>query len=263
MGTDGPDGIRPALGVGQLRRAAPDPRRGGARPPREVEREDAPLAGQVADADFSPVRPRRLEADRQAKTDAAAVPTALRVRSEQLLDLPGGQTSALILDVEQDAVGRHAGRQRDRAPLPGELERVVEGVGRASPVSAAREGCPGYISPKYGPRCPLSTVTGRAVRVDHFQRRTPPAPARSRARQVCRPSLVPALYASPSCSWTGCSASSTSSSGPAPEPAAAPRFPSPGDRDRRPRSAHPGARDAGGGAGPRAGAVRVVRKGSR
>ena len=104
---------------------------------------------QVAHANLPVAGLRSPEADRESEADAAAIPTSLRAGREQVRDLPLRQAAALVLDVEEDTVRSHAGRQRDGAAFLRELECVVQRIGDGcdqdgttpSTVSTSLTGC--------------------------------------------------------------------------------------------------------------------------
>jgi hypothetical protein len=96
---------------------------------RQIECEDAPLAGEVADANLTPVRLGSLETDGEPETESAAVSVSLLERTKQLLRLARREAAALVLDLEEDAVCGSARRQGDLAMGASELERVLEKIG--------------------------------------------------------------------------------------------------------------------------------------
>jgi hypothetical protein len=60
--------------------------------------------------DLAGVRLGCLVADGEAEPHPAPVPASLGERCEQLFDLSRGETTAFVLDVEEDALGSDVGR---------------------------------------------------------------------------------------------------------------------------------------------------------
>lgn len=94
----------------------------------QVDREDASPVGEVPRIDPSIVRFRTPSAEGETKADTGAIRAALLERKKQLVDISARQTAALVLDLDEHALGTRANPERDGRLRPGELEGVLEKV---------------------------------------------------------------------------------------------------------------------------------------
>ena len=72
-----------------------------------------PSSRQVARIDPAVVRFNAPSAEGEAKTQAGSIGAALLERAEELVDVPARQTAALVLDLDEHALGAGADPQRD------------------------------------------------------------------------------------------------------------------------------------------------------
>ena len=96
--------------------------------PRQVDGEHASLARKVARIDPTVIRFSAPSAEGETKTDAGSIGAALLERAKELVDVSTRQTAALILDLDEHALGAGANPERDGGPRPGELEGVLQKV---------------------------------------------------------------------------------------------------------------------------------------
>src|SRR5579859_1484001 len=95
---------------------------------RQIDREDASLAGKIADAKLALHRLDGLQTDREPKPQATPVRTSLVERLQEALCFAGWQAAAPVLDLDEDTC-RGGGRpEGDRGAGERELERVLEQV---------------------------------------------------------------------------------------------------------------------------------------
>src|ERR1700687_4337746 len=67
--------------------------------------------------------------DGQAEPESGSVGGALRERQEHGVREPGGQTAAMVLDVDPDSIAISVGAQRHLGVRHGELERILQKIG--------------------------------------------------------------------------------------------------------------------------------------
>jgi hypothetical protein len=72
--------------------------------PRKVDGENTPRARNVADTENSIIRLDATPTDCEPESETGFVRAALRKRQEHFLCVAGWQTTAMILDVDQDAI---------------------------------------------------------------------------------------------------------------------------------------------------------------
>src|SRR6202171_600794 len=96
---------------------------------RQYDGENAALAGHVLHLAAAAVHADALAGDGQTEAEAGLVDSAPLEGTEPLLRLAGRQTTALVLDLDEDATPVLARAQRDVALGVGELERVLQEVG--------------------------------------------------------------------------------------------------------------------------------------
>src|SRR4029450_13019870 len=111
--------------VGTLRRKDHN---GGKGLPREGDGGHAFPPRQGARMDPAPIRLRAPSAEGGAKTDAGSIGAALLERAKQLVDIPTRQAAALVLDLDEHALGACANPECDGGPRPRELEGVLQKV---------------------------------------------------------------------------------------------------------------------------------------
>src|SRR6185369_2354144 len=93
------------FGTSRLPRSARD------RDPGQIDREDTARARHVAHSNFASVQLHAGSADSEAKPESRAIDAALLERAKERVDLSRGQATALILDVNKNAIG---GRMRSK-----------------------------------------------------------------------------------------------------------------------------------------------------
>jgi hypothetical protein len=103
-------------------------RHGGKWLPRQVDGEHASSPRQVARIDPAIVRFSAPSAEGEAKTYAGAIGAALLERAKELVGIPAWQAAALVLDLDEHALGACANPECDGRPRPRELEGVLEKV---------------------------------------------------------------------------------------------------------------------------------------
>src|ERR1700682_5044332 len=80
---------------------------------RQLDREDAALAGHVHDPNLAAVRVDALAADGKTKPEAGLVGAAPIERTEQPLRLARRQTAALVFDLDEDSISLLERAHRD------------------------------------------------------------------------------------------------------------------------------------------------------
>src|SRR5687767_13466029 len=90
--------------------------------PRQIDREDASSAGDVADAENAVHRLDADATDRQSESQAGLVRVALLERQKQLIRVAWWQAAAVIPDVDPDPIGGGVRAQRDVSVVARELE---------------------------------------------------------------------------------------------------------------------------------------------
>ena len=103
-------------------------RDGGNWLPRQVDGEHASSTREVARIDPAIVRFSAPSAEGETKTHAGSIGAALLERAKELVDIPTRQTAALVLDLDEHALGACANPERDARPRPCELEGVLQKV---------------------------------------------------------------------------------------------------------------------------------------
>jgi len=101
---------------------------GGKWLPRQVDGENASSPRQVSRIDPALVRFSAPSAESETKAHAGSIGAALLERAKQLVDVSTGQAAALILDLDEHALGVCANRERHGGPRPRELEGVLQQV---------------------------------------------------------------------------------------------------------------------------------------
>lgn len=84
---------------------------------RDIDDEDAALAGHVADPDLAVVRPNGAAGDRQPQPQARAVAAAAVAKCLEQIVLAGRDAAALVLGFDQQPVALAAHPQSDDIPL--------------------------------------------------------------------------------------------------------------------------------------------------
>jgi hypothetical protein len=97
--------------------------------PRQLDGEDAPLVRQIPHAERAAHGLDAPAADGEPETQAGPVDAPLLEGVKEILDLARREAAALVLDLDEDAIGGRARPQRDVAVGAAELERVLEQVG--------------------------------------------------------------------------------------------------------------------------------------
>src|SRR5487761_1901779 len=95
---------------------------------RQIDREDATFARQVANVKRAAERLDAFAADEEAKPEPASIRSILLERVEQLVGLAGGEPATLVFDVDRDAIALRRRAQRDVAAARRELECVLQQV---------------------------------------------------------------------------------------------------------------------------------------
>jgi hypothetical protein len=103
-------------------------RDGGNWEPGHVDREDASPIREIARIDPTIIRFSAASAVGETKTHVGSIGAALLERPKELVDIPTRQTAALVLDLDEHALGARANPERDGRPRPGELEGVLQKV---------------------------------------------------------------------------------------------------------------------------------------
>jgi len=98
------------------------------RQPRQVDGENAPLTRKVARIDPAIVRFSAPSAEGETQTHAGSIGAALLERAKELVDIATWQAAALVLDLDEHALGARASPERDGRPRAGELESVLQQV---------------------------------------------------------------------------------------------------------------------------------------
>jgi hypothetical protein len=78
---------------------------GGNRQPRQVDGENAALTREVARINPAIVRFSAPSAEGETQTHAGSIGAALLERAKELVDIPTWQTAALVLDLDEHALG--------------------------------------------------------------------------------------------------------------------------------------------------------------
>lgn len=100
------------------------------RVPRKIDGEDTPRARNVADTENSIIRLDATPTDCEPESEPGFVGAALRKWQEHVLCTAWWQTTAMILDVDQDAIRDCIGVHRDLSARCRELERVLQQVSK-------------------------------------------------------------------------------------------------------------------------------------
>ena len=95
---------------------------------RQVDGEHASSPRQVARIDPALIRFRAPSAEGEAKTDAGSIGAALLERTKEVVDIPPRQAAALVLNLDEHALGACADPERDGGPRSRELEGVLKKV---------------------------------------------------------------------------------------------------------------------------------------
>jgi hypothetical protein len=103
-------------------------RDGGNRETGQVDREYASAIREIARIDPAIIRFSAPHAEGETKTHAGAIRAALLERTKEFVDIPTRETVALILDLDEYAVGAGPHPERDGGPGAGELEGVLQEV---------------------------------------------------------------------------------------------------------------------------------------
>ena len=85
-------------------------------------------AGKIARIDAAAVRFGAPSAESQTKPHAGSIRAALLERAKELVDIPDRQTAALVLNLDQHALGAAAGSERNGGSWPSELQRILQEV---------------------------------------------------------------------------------------------------------------------------------------
>src|ERR1700680_3169677 len=93
---------------------------------RQVDGEDAAASRLIAHAQSPLIGLDDPLGDGPAEPQAGLVGGALRERHEYGVRDPGGQTAAMVLDIDPDSIGNSIGAQRHLGLRHGELERIVQ-----------------------------------------------------------------------------------------------------------------------------------------
>ena len=96
--------------------------------PGQIDREYASPIREIARIDPTIVHLCAPSAEGETKTHAGSIGAALFERAKQVVDVPTRQTAALVLNLDEHALGAGADPERDGGPRPGELERVLQKV---------------------------------------------------------------------------------------------------------------------------------------
>ena len=96
--------------------------------PRQVDREHTSSPGPVASVDPAVARFNRPSAEGETKTHPGSIGAALLKRSKELADIVARQAAALVLNLDEDALGACANAERDGRPRPRELEGVLQEI---------------------------------------------------------------------------------------------------------------------------------------
>lgn len=95
---------------------------------REVEREYASTIRESARVEPPIVRFRAPSTEGETDTHSGPIGAALFERAEELLDIPTRETPALVLDLDEHALGAGINFERDGGTRPSELEGVLQQV---------------------------------------------------------------------------------------------------------------------------------------
>lgn len=95
---------------------------------RQVHREDAAHAGQVAHGQAAAVGAHALASDGQTQTDPRLVIAALTEWNENTLHVAMAQTAAMVAHFDENAVGNGMRRQGDGRMWQGELHGVADQI---------------------------------------------------------------------------------------------------------------------------------------
>ena len=114
--------------------------------PWQVDGEHASSPRQVARIDPAIVRFSAPSAEGETKTHAGSIGAALLERKKQFVDIPTRQSAALVLDLDEDALGAGANPEQDGRPRPRELEGVLQKVAddRGENLSVGRDRQPTF-----------------------------------------------------------------------------------------------------------------------
>src|SRR6185312_12162102 len=96
--------------------------------PRKVDRENTSRARNVADSENAVVRLDGTPTDRESESEPGFVRPGLGKRQEHFICAAGRQTTAMILDIDQDAICNCIGVYGNLSPMVRELERVLQQV---------------------------------------------------------------------------------------------------------------------------------------
>lgn len=96
--------------------------------PRQVDREHAPRARSVSDTENAVVRLDASPADCQSEADAGSIRAILREWQKHPFCAARRKASAIVLDIDPNAIGRTISAQRDVGAFRGELECVLQHV---------------------------------------------------------------------------------------------------------------------------------------
>jgi hypothetical protein len=101
---------------------------GGNGDARQIDREDATPTRKIARIDTAIVRFSAPPAEGETKTHARAIGAPLLERTKELVDIGTSEPAALILDLDEHALGAGPYPEGDRGPGPCELEGVLQEV---------------------------------------------------------------------------------------------------------------------------------------